>query len=132
MPTFTTLVLTDREDTPVDHSFVPESNLGGVATLVEGTGVPLADSKFSIGQRKTPTRRKATIRLAIPEVQTETINGIDRPSVVRVNYANVEFSFDVASEEQERDNIVGMIRDALDPANTLVHDSVVKLQGIHG
>lgn len=131
MPALQNLVLTDRESTPVDHTFVPADITNGVATVIESNGVPVGESKFSIASRKTASRRKVSLRLMIPITQTETINGVDRPVVVRTAYANVEFNFDATSEEQERDNIVGMLADALGSSSTLVNDTVVSLEGVY-
>jgi hypothetical protein len=51
--------------------------------------------------------------------------------VVRTAYADVTFTFDSTSSEDERNDIVGMLANALDPSATLVNDAVVKLQGVY-
>lgn len=132
MPQLQNLVLADRESTPVNHTFVPAGIQGNVATLVESTGTPAADSKLTLGWATTTNgRRKSTMRFTFPIVQNETINGIVMPKVVRSSYVEVSFSFDPTSTEQERKNVVGMTQAALLPGAVLVNDTVVKLQGVY-
>lgn len=125
MPAIANLVLTDRAGTPVDHTFVPNGIPNGVATLVENDGVLLGSNKFTIAARSTASKRKISLRLVMPVLATETINGIDSPKVVRTAYANVEFNFDMASTSQERSDIVGMLQDALDSSKTMVDGVLV-------
>lgn len=132
MPQLQNLVLTDRADTPVDHTFVPRGIVGNVGEVVESSGVPIGDSRVTISLNKTSgSRYKAILKLEVPVVQTATINGIDTPTVVRKAYAECTFSFDSSSTEQERDDIVGMLRSALAVESTLINDTVVKLQGVY-
>lgn len=131
MPQLQNLVLTDRAGTPVNHTFVPREIKGNVGTVVESTGVPIGDNRFSVSLSTTPEkRRKAILKGVFPIVQTEVINGISKPLVVRTAYAEVTFSFDETSTEQERKDVVGMIASSLDASKTLVNDTVTKLQGV--
>lgn len=132
MPQLANLVLTDRAATPVAHTFTPADIKNGVGTVVKSTGVPIGDMKYTIGSAVTSGgRRKITLKLAIPQVQTQTINGVSTPVVVRTAYAEATFSFDPSSSEQERNDIVGMFADSLGTAKVVVNDTVVKLQGIY-
>lgn len=132
MAQYANLVLTDRASTPVNHTFVPSGFLNNqaVATFKKSSGVPVGDKRFSLAVRKTANRRRPSMRLVVPVVATETINGIDSPKVVRTAYANVDFNFDVNSTEQERKDVVGMIATALAAATTLVDDSIVGLNPV--
>lgn len=132
MPQLQNLVLKDRASPAVDHTFTPRAINGTVGEVVESTGVPVGDGRATIGLRRTPTGKyKAELRLAIPVVQTQTINGVSSPVVVRTAFANLDFTFDSTSTEAERNNIVGMMANALDPTKALVNDTVVKLQGVY-
>lgn len=132
MPQLQNLVLTDRASVPVDHTFTPLDIQGGVGAVVESSGVPLGDRKFTIGLKKSESRRyKATLNLVNPVVVNETVNGVTRPTVVRTSYVNCTFTFDESSSEQERADTVGMFASALASAKTLVNDTVVKLQGVY-
>jgi len=132
MPQLQSLVLTDRTPTTaVDHTFQPRDIKSGVGAVVESTGVPIGDKRFTVSLRNVNNRYKAQMQLAIPIVQTQTINGIDTPAVVRTGYADLTFTFDATSTEQERNDIVGMLNSALGTGKTLVNDTVVKLQGVY-
>lgn len=132
MPQLQTLVLTDRTPTTaVDHTFQPRDIKSGVGSVVESSGVPIGDKRFTISLRQVNSRYRAQMQLAVPVVQTQTINGVSTPVVVRTAYADVTFTFDNASTEQERTNLVGMLQSSLAESKTLVNDTVVKLQGVY-
>lgn len=133
MPQLQNLVLTDRAGTPVNHTFAPRDiTPDGVGTVVESTGVPIGDNRFSVGLRRTAEGRvKATLKGVFPIVQTQTVNGISTPVVVRTAYCDITFSFDATSSEQERDDVVGMMASSLADTKVLVNDTVVKLQGVY-
>ncbi len=136
MPQLQNLVLKDRKSTPVDHTFTPSNIESGVATVVETTGVPVGNSKLSLSLRQTSAngglgRYKAEMKLAVPVVVNETINGVSVPKVARTAYADVTFTFDQTSTEAERNDLVGMLADSFAVSKTLINDTVVKLQGIY-
>lgn len=131
MPAITNLILTDRATTPVNHTFTPDGLPNGIATFVESNGVKVGDRKFSIGHKDTSARRRVSLRLVVPVVATQTINGIDSPLVDRTAYANVDFNFDVRSTTQERKDVVGMIYTALSSSLTLVDKAVVDLEKVY-
>lgn len=132
MPQLQNLVLTDRASTPVAHTFVPRDIRDNVGTVVESSGIPIGDSRFTISSVRTANgKSKARAQLTVPIVQTQTINGISTPTVVRTSYVDATFTFDSTSTEEERNNVVGMFQNALDASKTLVNDAVVKLQGVY-
>lgn len=86
-----------------DFVFKPSGiDNNGVATLVNGEGVILADKKHSISARTSTQRRKATLKLDLPVVSDETINGISQPKQVRKAYVRADFDFSVMSNTSER------------------------------
>lgn len=127
------VVLTDRASTPVNHTFVPRDiDSNGVGTVVESTGTPIGDNRFSVGLRRTADGRiKTTVKGVFPIVQTQTINGITSPVVVRTAYANFEFSYAAESTLQERKDVVGMMASSLAAAQTVVNDTIVNLNGVY-
>lgn len=132
MPQLQNLVLTDRAATPVAHTFVPRDVVANVGTVEESTGVKIGDKTFSISVRKTASNRSVVkIKLVIPVVVNETINGVTVPTVAYTSYADVEFRFDPKSSTQDRKDIVGMLQSCFDPSKLLVNDAVVGLQGIY-
>lgn len=134
MPQLQSVVLKDRATpTPVDHTFIPRDIRSDVGTVIETTGVPVGDSRLSVSLRRTSQngKYKAEVKLAIPVVVNETINGVTVPKVARTAFADVTFTFDQLSTEAERNNIVGMLADALASDKVLINDTVVKLQGVY-
>jgi len=82
MPQLQNLVLTDRAATPVAHTFTPRDVVANVGTVEESTGVKIGDKTFSISCRKAANgRSKVTMKLAVPVVVNETINGVTVPTV---------------------------------------------------
>jgi len=132
MPALQNLSIVDRESTPVTHTFTPRDVKDGTGLVVRSTGVPASDEKFALSMRKSGSKFKGKINLAVPVVQTETINGVSRPVTVRTAYATLEFIFDEMSTTQERTNLVGMLADSLGTGKTLVHDTIVGLGGVYG
>lgn len=132
MPQLQNIVLTDRAATPVNHTYTPRDIVGGVAEVVESTGVPIGDNRFTVSLKETAQGRfKGVLKGQFPIVQNQTINGVTTPVVVRTSYCTMEFSFDKSSTEQERKDCVGLMQSSLDTSKTLVNDSIVKLQGIY-
>lgn len=132
MPQLQNLVLTDRKATPVAHTFTPFDIKNGVGTVVEQTGVPVGNNRFTVSLRRVGNSRyKAQLQLVMPVTQNETINGIVTPKVVRTAYADLSFTFDATSSDQERKDLVGMLQSSLDAAKVLVNDTVVNLQGVY-
>lgn len=130
MPEIQNLVLTDRAATPVAHTFVPRGVPNGVATVVSSNGTAVADKVFTLSTRRANGKVKIRMVLRIPVVQTETINGISKPKVVRDSTSDTTFTFSAESTQQERDNHVGMHMSALDPTKTIVNGAIVDLNDV--
>lgn len=133
MPQLQPVVLTDRSTpTPVDTTFVPQDIVGNVGTVSESSGVPIGDNRLAISMTRTAQgRRKPKLQFTFPTLVTETINGVDTPRIVRTAYADLTFTFDESSTEQERKNVVGMVQSALQADKVLINDVVVKLQAVY-
>lgn len=132
MPQLANVVLTDRAATPVNHTFTPRDITGNVGTVVESTGVPIGDKRFTVSMNQTPNGKyKARLVLSVPVVELSVVNGVNIPKVTRTAIADVTFSFDATSTEQERKDLVGMLASGLAPGVTLVNDTVTKLQGVY-
>lgn len=131
MPAIQNLVLTDRAATPVAHTFVPRGISNGVATVVSSNGTAVADKIFSQATRRASGKVKVRQVLRIPVVQTETINGISRPRVVRESISDVTHTFSTESTQQERDDHIGMFMSAFDPSKVIVDGAIVDLQDVY-
>lgn len=131
MPQLQSLALTDRQSTPVVHTFQPEGINQNVGSVVENKDVPVGNPRYSLSLRQTAKAYKATLKFAVPVVVTQTINGVSNPVVARTSFVNCEFEFDKTSTEQERKDVVGMFQSSLAPGAVLVNDTLVKLQGVY-
>ncbi len=132
MAQLTPLVLKDRKATPVNHTFNPLGIRDGVATVVESSGIPIGDNRVSISlNRNANGRIKPLVKFVFPVVQTETIDGISTPKVVRTAYAEIALNFDSTSSEAERNDVVGMIYNSLAAGVSLIEDTTVRLNGIY-
>jgi len=126
------LVINDRAATPVAHTFSPDGDdKNGVHLYSEKGSVPAGNPKYSIGLRQTGGRYRGSIRLAIPVVQTQTINGVSAPVVVRTSYIEVNTSFDALSTTQERADAVGLLVNSLAASQTQINDCIVNLSDIY-
>lgn len=126
------LVLKDRTTpTPVDHTFSPDGdNKDGVHLYSEKSGVPAGNPRFTAQLRYTKGRYRATLRLAVPIVQTKTESGISSPVVVRTGYVEVSTTFADTSTAQERADAFGLMANAMASTQTQVNDLVVNLSDI--
>lgn len=133
MPQLQNLILKDRETTPVDHTFVPNGISGeNVGEVIESNGVPFGNRRVTIQMKKLASGRyQANLRMIFPVLVTETINGIQRDTVLRTSYADLKFTFDGNSTLKERDNMVGMLQSALAADQPLIHDTIVKLTTVY-
>lgn len=132
MPQLSNVVLTDRAATPVAHTFTPRGiNKDGVATLVKNDGTFTGEQKLSLRTTRNGNTVKTRMILARPVVQTETVNGIARPKIVRVASFDGTFLFSADSTLQERNDLMGMIANACGVSTTLVHKTIVEGEDIY-
>lgn len=134
MPQLQPVVLKDRATpTPVDHTFTPRDIRDNVGAVVESTGSPIGDKTLTIGlvTNQSTGRKKVTIKLNLPVVANEVVNGVSRPVLLRYAFADISFSFAKDSLESERNDAVGLVADMLKVDKVLIHDTLVKLQGVY-
>jgi hypothetical protein len=132
MPQLQNVILTDRTPvTPVNLTFVPRGIESGVGETVNNAGTPIGEKRFTVSMKQTGKRFKGEVRLVLPVVVTETINGVSSPKVVRTGYVNLSTSFDETSTEQERTDAIGMMSSALATSKVLVNDALVKNEGVY-
>ncbi|DAD52508.1 coat protein [ssRNA phage SRR5467091_5] len=132
MPLLQTTVLADRETAPVNHTFVPRDVKDGRGVVVNSTGVPIGDERLTVSMKEATSRYNGEVKLVLPVVQNETINGVVRPTVVRTAYVTMNFSFDKSSTLQERKNAVGLAAAALATNKPLINDALINLESVWG
>lgn len=126
------LVLTDRTPvTPVNFTFVPRDiDPNGVGSVINTTGTPVGEKRCSVSMKKRNNRFVGELRLALPVVATETVNGVSKPVVIRTAYVTLTATFDERSSKQERDDAIGMMASALSVSKLLVNDTLVNLESV--
>ncbi|UJQ85162.1 MAG: putative coat protein [Leviviridae sp.] len=113
-------------------TFVPRDIRNGVGTVVNTTGSPIGEAKYSLSLRATQTGRyKATIKFQMPIVAEATVNGVAKQEVVHTMYANVEFDYGRLSTAEQRASFAQMLADSLKSDKALVKGSVVDLEGVY-
>ncbi len=128
MPQLTSVVL--KDGVLANHTFSPRGIANGVATLVNGTGVPVADKKVTASHTRTTTgREKIVLKLDLPIVQDVTVNGVTKPTPVRRAFFECSFSVDGTSSTAERADVLGYAWDLLGSA--FVRDLVVDLGDLY-
>ena len=125
------LVLKDRAATPVNHTFSPDGDKADVHLFSEKTAVPAGNPRYSISLREGASRWTAVIRMTIPVVQTQVINGVSSPVIVRTTYIDFKVTFSNVSTDQERKDAIGMFADSLGATQTQINDLLVNLQDIY-
>jgi hypothetical protein len=126
------LVINDRAGTPVAHTYTPDGDdANGVHVYSEKTSVPAGNPRYTASLRNSNGKYRPTVKLTVPVTQTQTINGISSPVVVRTSYAEVNFTFDALSSTQERADTVGLLVNSLAAAQTQINDMIVNLSDIY-
>jgi len=132
MGALTSVVLTDRAATPVNHTFTPrghEDKDGG--RFVKAGASPIGDYILTVVPTTSSAgRKKVNYKLSIPVLQQQTVNGITSYVVVRTARANVSFDFAADSTSQERKDLCGMISSGLASTQTFLMGTVVDGEAI--
>lgn len=125
------LVINDRATTPVAHTFSPDGDdTNGVHIFTEKTGVPAGDSRYTASLRRSNGKYKANLKLSLPVVQTQTVNGVSAPVIVRTAYVELTATFDALSTDQERKDAIGLMANSLLPAQTQINSLLTGLENI--
>lgn len=136
MPSFQNIVLQDATTpTPVNHTFTPQSNAGNKAIVAEAGVTKIGEPRLELTtdfRRGAGRKFLSSMLLVVPVVQMRNDGGITSPVVVRTAVIDAKFSFDQASTEQERKDIIAMFRSAFDPAKPLVYNTLTKIEDVWG
>lgn len=131
MPQLQSIVLTDRAGTPVNFTFVPRDVSQGIGLVVNNGGVPIGEKKLRVSLLEKQGKMRGEVRLDLPVVATETINGVSSPKVVRAISISMVMISEKTATETERNDAVGMFLSALGATKVLVNDALVKNEGVY-
>jgi len=128
----TNLVINDRAATPVAHTYSPDGDdTNGVHVYSEKTSVPAGNPRYTASLKQSGGKYRPSLRLQVPVVQTQVINGISTPVVVRTAYLEVSATFDALSSTQERADCVGLMVNSMAASQTQINDMFVNLSDIY-
>lgn len=128
----TNLVINDRAATPVAHTYSPDGDdKNGVHIFSEKTSVPAGNPRYTARLVRSGGKYRPSVKLSVPIVQTQTINGVSTPVVVRTAYVEANFTFDELSTTQERADAVGLFANSLAASQTQINDMIVNLSDIY-
>lgn len=128
----TNLVINDRAATPVAHTFSPDgTDANGVHMFSEKTATPAGNPRVGIRLGKKANRYEPSVQIVVPITQTQVINGVSSPVIVRTARARLDFTFDALSTDQERKDIVAFMANTLAASQTQVNDLLVGLGDIY-
>lgn len=98
----TNLVINDRAATPVAHTYSPDGDdINGVHIYSEKTGVPAGNPRFTASLKRTGGKYRGSLRLQVPVTQTQVINGVSSPVIVRTAYVELSTTFDELSTDRK-------------------------------
>lgn len=116
MPSQIAIVLPDR--VPANHTFVASGVLNGIATWYEKTASVISGYFKLTMSMKFPTKGNEPVRhqlrLVVPTVATETINGVTYQKVTRQSFVSIDVVCAPDSTQNERHDICEYIRKLLD------------------
>lgn len=132
MPALQTLVITDRQGSPVNFTLSPDGQKDGFSTVsvADASGVAISKKRLSIKRRVSGDRIRVTEKWAFPVMMTEVINGVSVPAVARTAYVDVTWNFQNTHLEAERKDVVGMVYSAHAPGKVLTEDTIIKDQDV--
>jgi hypothetical protein len=132
MPARASFAVNDRETSPVAHTFLPRGrDSEGVWEFYEAGSTAIGENQFTIQIRESGANYKVRIKLELPIVVTQTINGVSQPVVDRTSFVDSVFTMSKRSSVQERKNLVGLHYNALAAANTVFNDVLTKFEDIY-
>lgn len=114
MAQLTSIVLNDGT---ANVTFLPhEITSQNVARLRTTADTVIGAEELSVQARDAVSNRRVTLKVTLPVVQNEVINGITTPKVVRQQIATVELSLPKTSIKADRTRTRNLIASALSNA----------------
>lgn len=132
MSTFTSVSLSTN-GTKVTYS--PRQLLNGVGLLATAgpNGSLLGQNTLTMSNRMTPSKRqKSRVKVAVPHVVMDVVNGANIPRVVGNSYINVEIDMDPACTSTLAENLFETLGDLADPTQTALKAVLIGRQNVFG
>lgn len=130
MPAVTSFVLKDNAATPVNHTFLPNGKSdAGVFRFTEYGSVPIGRNWASLTfvEKNQGQYIDTELRVGMPLVRTQTVNGVSTPIVVATNTVSLRYHMSRLSDETERANLIAMTRSSQATDQAFLYDIWSKL-----
>lgn len=113
-----------------DVTYVPyQIDSGNIARLRTNTDLAIASSELSVNARNGSTNRNVTLKITLPTVVDETVNGVVSPRVTRTRTVSVDLSLPKTTTSAERLAARVMLSNLL--KNTLVASVIDNNDGLY-
>lgn len=113
-----------------DVTYVPyQIDSGNIARLRTNTDLAIASSELSVNARNGSTNRNVTLKITLPTVADETVNGVVSPRVTRTRTVSVDLSLPKTTTTAERLAARVMLSNLL--KNTLVASVIDNNDGLY-
>lgn len=117
-------------DGTADVTYVPyQIDSGNIARLRTNTDLAIASSELSVNARNGSTNRNVTLKITLPTVVSETVNGVVSPRVTRTRTVSVDLSLPKTTTSAERLAARVMLSNLL--KNTLVASVIDNNDGLY-
>lgn len=117
-------------DGTTDVTYVPyQIDSGNIARLRTNTDLAIASSELSVNARNGSTNRNVTLKITLPTVVDETVNGVVSPRVTRTRTVSVDLSLPKTTTSAERLAARVMLSNLL--KNTLVASVIDNNDGLY-
>lgn len=117
-------------DGTADVTYVPyQIDSGNIARLRTNTDLAIASSELSVNARNGSTNRNVTLKITLPTVVNETVNGVVSPRVTRTRTVSVDLSLPKTTTSAERLAARVMLSNLL--KNTLVASVIDNNDGLY-
>jgi hypothetical protein len=104
-----TIVINDGASTPAAQTFVQRVANPGVLSYRTLAGSMVEEQTLSLLHKEAKVRKIVRIVMGRPVVQTETVNGISSPKLIRSAYGSVDLTYDRNASVEERDDMIAML-----------------------
>jgi hypothetical protein len=110
-----------------DHVFNPYGITNGVAIWHKSGSATVGDEQLTISvTRNANGRNKWLLKLKLPKTQDVDVGGVTRPTVVRTAYMTVEVLTDGTAIDDDRGELLDMLRSLLDNNSGAGRDKITE------
>lgn len=121
-----------NDSSAASHDFIPHSRENGVTRFEEksaSSALGYYPMRVSLKENGDGSVDRFMLDLSMPVVSTQTVNGVDSPTVVRTLRAKVEFTLPTGSTLSERQDLNAFVQNLL--GNAAITDVCENLNNLY-